>query len=162
MTVFTIGYEGINIETFMFLLIENDIKTIVDIRELPLSRKQGFSKKVLSRILNLFDREYIHMANLGCPKDVREIYKKDHDWKRYTDGFQKHLKTQEQAIFELSDLVNSSNCALLCYEADFNFCHRSMVADAVHNYCGADVKHIKLESGTLKTRNLAVSQQAFF
>jgi lysozyme len=53
------------------------------------------------------------------------------------------VKTQEAAIAELSDLASSSNCALLCYEADFNFCHRSMVAEAVRDYCGADVEHIK-------------------
>lgn len=40
-------------------------------------------------------------------------------------------------------MVNSSICALLCYEADFNFCHRSMVANAVRDYCGAAVEHIK-------------------
>ncbi|MFZ5533423.1 MAG: hypothetical protein ACOY5H_07850 [Pseudomonadota bacterium] len=39
-------------------------------------------------------------------------------------------------------MAASSNCALLCYEADFNFCHRSMVANAVRDACGADVEHI--------------------
>ena len=74
---------------------------------------------------------------------MRDGYREDGNWKGYTDGFLKHLKTQEAAIAELSELAGSSNCALLCYEADFNFCHRSMVANAVRDYCGADVEHIK-------------------
>lgn len=143
MTVFTIGYEGLDIDAFMSLLAEHGIDTVVDIRELPLSRKPGFSKKALASVLNLSGVEYVHMVDLGCPKPVRDRYREDGNWKRYTDGFLKHLKTQEAAIAELSELAGWSNCALLCYEADFNFCHRSMVAKAVRDYCGADVLHIK-------------------
>lgn len=144
MTVFTIGYEGLDIDTFMSLLTEHGIETVVDIRELPLSRKPGFSKKALANALNLSGMEYVHMVNLGCPKPVRDRYREDGNWKRYTEGFLKYLKTQKAAIEELSDLVNSSNCALLCYEADFNLCHRSMVADAVQRHCDAAVQHISV------------------
>ncbi|WP_035552926.1 DUF488 domain-containing protein [Burkholderia sp. 9120] len=142
MTVFTIGYEGLSIDAFMALLVENDVETVVDIRELPLSRKPGFSKKALASVLNLTGLEYVHMASLGCPRPVRDRYREDGNWKRYTVGFLKHLKSQEAAIVELSDLVASSNCALLCYEADYNFCHRSMVANAVHDYSDAGIQHI--------------------
>ena len=127
----------------MSLLAEHDIETVVDIRELPLSRKPGFSKKALASVLNLSGLEYVHMVDLGCPKPVRDGYREDGNWTRYTEGFLKHLKTQKVAIAELSDLVSSSTCALLCYEADFNFCHRSMVANAVRDFCGANVEHIK-------------------
>jgi uncharacterized protein (DUF488 family) len=143
MTVFTIGYEGLDIDAFMSLLAEHGIETVVDIRELPLSRKPGFSKKALAGVLNLSGYEYVHMVELGCPKPVRDRYREDGNWKRYTDGFLKYLKAQEVAIAELSELASSSSCALLCYEADFNFCHRSMVANAVREHCGANVEHIK-------------------
>ncbi len=142
MTVFTIGYEGMDIDAFMSLLAEHDIETVVDIRELPLSRKPGFSKKALASVLNLSGLEYVHMVALGCPKVVRDRYREDGNWKRYTDGFLKHLKLQQTAVVELSELAALSNCALLCYEADFNFCHRSMVANAVRDSSGADVEHI--------------------
>jgi uncharacterized protein (DUF488 family) len=143
MTVFTIGYEGLDIDAFMSLLAEHGIETVVDVRELPLSRKPGFSKKALASVLNLSGLEYVHMVALGCPKLVRDRYREDGNWKRYTDGFLKHLKTQKAAIDELAELAASSNCALLCYEANFNFCHRSMVANAVRALRGADVEHIK-------------------
>jgi len=144
MTVFTIGYQGLDIDTFLSLLAEHGIETVVDIRELPLSRKPGFSKKALASAVNLSGIEYVHMVDLGCPKPVRNRYREDGNWKHYTDGFLKHLKTQKSAIAGLSNLVNSSNCALLCYEADFNFCHRSMVANAVQKHCGADIEHISV------------------
>lgn len=159
MTVFTIGYEGLDIDAFMSLLAEHGIDTIVDVRELPLSRKPGFSKKALANILNISGREYVHMVDLGCPKLVRDRYREDGSWKRYTEGFLKYLKTQDDAVAELSALAATSNCALLCYEADSNFCHRSMVANAVKDYCGARVTHIKASA---KTAKLAAFPQLAF
>jgi uncharacterized protein (DUF488 family) len=143
MTVFTIGYEGLDINTFMGLLAKHRIDTVVDIRELPLSRKRGFSKKALGSALNLHGHEYVHMAALGCPKPVRDDYRGDGDWRRYTTGFVRHLGTQTEALANLSTMTRASNCALLCYEADFNYCHRSLVADALREGFGADVEHIQ-------------------
>lgn len=143
MTIFTIGYEGLDIDSFLSLLAKHDIDMVVDVREFPLSRKPGFSKKSLANILNLSGYEYVHRVELGCPKPIRDRYREDGNWKHYTDGFLNHLKTQEAAIVEISELAASSNCALLCYEADNNFCHRSMVANAVQDQCGAAIQHIK-------------------
>jgi uncharacterized protein (DUF488 family) len=148
MNVFTIGYEGLNIADFLSLLDKHGIETVVDIRELPLSRKPGFSKKALAGALNSSGREYVHMVALGCPKQVRNEYRESGDWKRYTIGFMKHLKTQKDAIAELAELVESSTCALLCFEADYNFCHRSMVADSVSQSCDARVRHISVKAAT--------------
>jgi len=146
MTIYTIGYEGIDIERFFKLLREHGIETVVDVRELPLSRKPGFSKKVLSTALNLSGLEYTHLSDLGCPKPIRDRYRSDSNWRRYKEGFLKYLKTQEDAIEELAMLAASSNCALLCFEADFNFCHRSMVADAVKQHSGMHVSHIRVDA----------------
>ncbi|MCW5600437.1 DUF488 domain-containing protein [Nitrosomonas sp.] len=159
MIINTIGYEGLDIDEFLSIIAENDIDTVVDVRELPLSRKPGFSKKALASVLNLSGREYIHMVDLGCPKHVRNRYREDGNWDQYIVGFMKYLKTQEAAIAELSNLVGSSNCVLLCYEADYNFCHRSIVANAVRQYCGVDIKHIKVDK--TKTANLASPRLAF-
>lgn len=145
MTIYTIGYEGIDIEQFFMLLREHGIETVVDVRELPLSRKPGFSKKILAAALNLSGFEYTHLADLGCPKPIRDRYRSDADWRRYKEGFLKYLKTQEDAIEELATLASSSNCALLCFEADFNYCHRSMVADAVKQRSGMRVSHIRVD-----------------
>lgn len=159
MIISTIGYEGLDIDAFMTLLKISGIDTVVDVRELPLSRKPGFSKKALANVLNISGMEYIHMIELGCPKEVRDRYRKDGNWSRYTKDFIQYLNTKETSIAELSSLVSSSNCALLCFEADFNFCHRSMVANAVRDYCGADVRHIA--ASDLKITNLASFHLAF-
>lgn len=88
----------------------------------------------------------MHIAELGCPKLVRDQYQIDRDWSAYTKGFKKYLNTQHSAIEKLSNLAISSNCALLCFEADYNFCHRKFVANAVSEFSSADVKHIELSA----------------
>ena len=160
MNVFTIGYEGLDIDAFMSLLTEHGIDTIVDVRELPLSRKPGFSKKSLASVLNLSGREYVHMVDLGCPKQVRDRYREDGNWKRYTEGFLKYLANQDDAVAELAALAATTNCALLCYEADHNFCHRSMVADAVKQQFRARVQH--LQASDLKNRSCSGEQALAF
>jgi uncharacterized protein (DUF488 family) len=143
MTIYTIGYEGIGIDRFLSSLQAHDIETVVDIRELPLSRKPGFSKKILSDTLNLSGLDYVHIPALGCPKPIRNRYRADGNWKRYQEDFLKYLETQGETIADLASMAAISNCALLCFEADYNYCHRSMVADAVRQLSGMRVCHIQ-------------------
>lgn len=162
MTIFTIGYEGLDIERFLDVLARHSVETVVDVRELPLSRKAGFSKKSLANVLKMSGRDYVHMVELGCPKSVRDRYREDGDWKRYTQGFMKHLGTQKEAVADLSALATTSNCVLLCYEADSNFCHRSMVANAVRERSGMTVTHIKPAPLKLKKETPVGSPQLAF
>jgi uncharacterized protein (DUF488 family) len=155
--IFTIGYEGIDLPRFISLLADNTVDTVVDVRELPLSRKPGFSKTALRASLNLAGYEYVHMPALGCPRVVRNQYRTDGDWSTYKKGFVRYLAMQESPIAELSVLVSASNCALLCFEADYNYCHRSMVADAVAAVSGQKIRHISV---TQPVRTKAVAAWA--
>lgn len=149
MAVFTIGYEGLDIDEFMSLLKEHGIETLVDIRETPLSRKPGFSKNSLAGRVRTAGLSYIHLVELGCPKPVRDRHRRDRSWKRYTEGFLRHLAGQEEALSGLAGMATSTKCALMCFEADHNFCHRSLVAGAIRKLTGADVLHIQAKSATL-------------
>lgn len=143
MTLYTIGYEGLSTDAFMALLEQHGIEVVVDIRELPLSRKPGFSKKALAQWLDLAGFAYRHVAALGCPKPVRDAYREDGSWQRYTQGFLRHLDGQAEALQDVAALARGSRCALLCFEADANFCHRSLVAQAIHEADGLLVRHIR-------------------
>ena len=106
MTIYTIGYEGLDIARFLSLLQAHDIEAVVDIRELPLSRKPGFSKKTLSDTLSLSGLDYVHIPDLGCPKPIRNRYRADGNWKRYQEGFLKYFSQLNQ--LQLSNLTLSS------------------------------------------------------
>lgn len=158
MSIYTIGYEGLDIERFISLLRSNNVETVVDIRELPLSRKPGFSKRILGETLNLNGFEYMHVPELGCPKLVRNQYRDDANWTRYTKGFLQYLDTQSDVIAEIAAMASTTTCALLCFEADYNFCHRSMVANAVKMVGNMPVAHLQasmLKKAMPESRQLA-------
>ncbi|MET0280729.1 MAG: DUF488 domain-containing protein [Steroidobacteraceae bacterium] len=129
--ILTAGYEGLTLDTFLARLAAHGVRTLADLREAPISRKRGFSKTALALALEQQRIGYRHIRALGCPKPIRDAYRADGDWQKYTRGFMAHLGQQQPAIAELTALVDAQPTALLCYEADFNRCHRTYVARAV-------------------------------
>lgn len=150
MTIFTIGYEGLDVDEFKSLLAEYHIRSVIDVRALPLSRKYGFSKNILSASLAQVHYRYIHMRDLGCPQAIRYQYKKDGNWKRYTLAFNAYMATQDEAILQLSKFVKQTNCVLLCYEADARFCHRSLIADKLNAPHNINIVHINKKTKAAK------------
>lgn len=140
--LYTLGYEGLNVTAFIARLRASAVRTVVDVRELPLSRKKGFSKTALSEALGAADIAYLHMPALGCPKDVRDAYKLDGDWARYTRGFLKHLQQQEATLRELATIAGSTTSCLVCFEADYSGCHRTYVGRAAQRAGAPQLKHL--------------------
>ena len=126
--IFTFGYEGLSLAVFIGRLHEAGVKTVVDVRANPLSRKRGFSKRGLAAALEEAGIAYAHLASMGCPKPVRDRYKRDSDWAAYTRGFLAHLKDQPDGLAELARTAKASPSCLICFEADFKRCHRTFVA----------------------------------
>jgi uncharacterized protein (DUF488 family) len=142
MVIHTSGYEGQSLKEILRRLKAEAIEIVVDVRELPLSRKPGFSKKSLAASLQSSGIGYLHLPELGCPKPVRNRYREDGDWARYTRAFLAHLKLQTSTIAQLADLAQDQSLTLLCYEADPERCHRTYVARAVAALTGGQVAHI--------------------
>jgi len=140
--LFTIGYEGLTGETFFALLQDHDIETIVDVRELPLSRKRGFSKSALAMAAMEHGISYQHLAPLGCPRPIRNRYRADGDWNFYTQQFLAYLEDQETTLDFLAGLAQEKTCCLLCFEADANFCHRLYVAQSVQKRSDLEIVHL--------------------
>jgi uncharacterized protein (DUF488 family) len=142
MILFTIGYEGRSLPQFLEDLGKAGVRQLVDVREAPISRKRGFSKYDLAEALDSTGISYRHIRALGCPKTIRDRFKLDGDWSRYTQEFMAHLAHQQPGLEELRALVVSGPTAVVCYEADFNHCHRTYVARSVAHPTGARICHI--------------------
>ena len=145
-SLYTFGYEGLSIDAFIARLKEAHIKTIVDVRELPLSRKKGFSKNSFSAALSANGIAYLHAPALGCPKTIRDQYKLDLNWKTYTKDFLKYIKTQDAPIRELVKIAKATPACLVCFEADFSMCHRTFVARAARQLGGPAVAHLTIKT----------------
>lgn len=124
--VFTVGYEGLTIDAFLNKLIINNIMVIVDVRNNPQSMKYGFSKKRFNDYIEKAGMKYIHIPELGIPSDMRKGLGTTITHERL---FQKYeidlLPKQEEAKMQLLDLIDKNpRVALVCFEADYHFCHR--------------------------------------
>lgn len=140
--LFTFGYEGLDISTFIARAQAVGVKTVVDVRELPLSRKKGFSKSSFREALAEAGIAYAHMPALGCPKAVRKRYKAGGSWATYTRGFLAYLATQQTTVSELVKIANATTACLVCFEADFTMCHRTYVARVAREHGGPAVTHL--------------------
>jgi uncharacterized protein (DUF488 family) len=129
--LYTIGYEGQSVKSFLAVLKEHSIECVLDVRALPLSRKKGFSKNTLKKHLETHAIAYVHLPDLGSPKEVRDNVKATGDYKTFFEAMEKHLADQEEALEEACRHVQQSVCCLLCFEKDPQQCHRSLVAQKI-------------------------------
>ena len=58
--IVTIGYEGAEVADFLATLSQLGVTTLLDIRELPISRRKGFAKNALREGLLSVGIEYRH------------------------------------------------------------------------------------------------------
>ncbi len=140
--LFTFGYEGLTVDAFVDRLRQQRIDLIVDVRELPLSRKKGFSKSAFREHLTAAGIGYEHFPALGCPKAVRDRYKADGDWAVYTRGFMAHLSTVADEVRALAATARARRACLVCFEADPLTCHRTFVARAARKAGAPAVQHV--------------------
>lgn len=129
--LFTVGYEGTTIDSFIGNLQANNISCILDVRALPLSRKPGFSKTQLAGRLKLVEIHYIHLAELGTPKDIRDKLKSTRDYSTFFKKMEKYLAGKKTAIQQAYNHVMNSRCCLMCFERLADQCHRKIVAEKI-------------------------------
>jgi uncharacterized protein (DUF488 family) len=146
-SVYTIGYEGATVESFLETCRQNGIAQILDVRNNPWSRKPGFSKKALAESCAQAGIEYRHLPELGIPRSQRQEVNTPEGRRAVLDRYEKEiLPHQREAIAQALALVKEKPTALLCLEADANLCHRGRLARELARISGLPVRHLKLGS----------------
>lgn len=129
MRLVTIGYEGRTIDELVDVLVRAGVETVADVRQNPVSRKSGFSKRQLASRLEDVGISYVHEKTLGNPGENREGFRRGESEARRR--FVEHLGDASDALSRITDLMDTSSVALLCYERSHSQCHRGLVAAAV-------------------------------
>lgn len=137
--VYTIGYEGKDIEDFIDILNKYDIKQIIDVRSHPKSRKKVFSQEPLKDKLFEKSVKYEHLPGLGGldEKDYHRVMEKK-EWKK--------------AFEELKSLIEKRKSAMMCLEKNPMKCHRRFISEKLEGE-GWEVIHIG-EGGSWKGKRL--------
>ncbi|WP_257167541.1 DUF488 family protein [Bradyrhizobium sp. SRS-191] len=131
-TLYTIGYEGTDIDRFVATLKSVKVQVLADVRAVPISRKKGFSKNRLRDRVEQEGIGYIHFASLGDPKPGRDAARAG-QMARFREIYGKHLAQSgpQQSLRELAKLVDEQTTCLMCFERDPSGCHRLIVATAL-------------------------------
>ncbi len=140
----TIGYEGREIDEFVDRLKQFNISRLIDVREIPLSRKPGFSKTSLRERLEDENIEYVHVKALGSPSAIRNKLKTDWDYDYFFKAYSKYLSQNMEVVKEVYQFISDGVNCIMCFERFPEKCHRTAVADKIKEYDGngLKIKHI--------------------
>lgn len=141
----TIGYEGAAWAPFLLALQAAGVASVIDVRQLPLSRRPGFSKRPLAAGLAQAGIGYVHLRALGTPPEGREANRR-RQWDRFWPIVEASLATLEAgaALEQAAGLALAQRCCLLCFEADPCICHRLRVGALLAERHGFALRHLRV------------------
>lgn len=141
--IYTIGYEGISLETYINKLIKNNIKLLIDVRKNPFSRKFGFSYKALNNLLPKVGIEYIHLPQLGIESNKRQDLESKDAYEKLFAEYKTTLPNKKEALNQILGLQKKhQRIALTCFEKSHHECHRHCVSDYLANKYNVQITHL--------------------
>jgi uncharacterized protein (DUF488 family) len=142
--VWTIGHSTREADELVQLLAENEIEALVDVRSYPSSRRlPHFNREQLALFLRQRGIEYRHIPRLGGRRkpnpNSKNIAWTNASFRAYAD----YMETEEfeAGVRELLEVVGEKRTAIMCAEALWWRCHRSLISDYLKSI-GVTVTHI--------------------
>ena len=147
--LYTIGYEKTLLEEVIATLAAAGVSTLLDVRDRPISRRPGFSKRQLAAAVEEAGIGYFHLQALGTPPEGR-LAGRRREWDRFWRIVEEKLARPEAelALQEAAELARSAPGCLLCYETDWQICHRRRVAEILAERHGFAVRHLAVGADT--------------
>lgn len=142
--LFTIGYIGLTLDGFVDGLLSHGVECLIDTREIPISRKKGFSKSSLESELARAGIAYRHFRLLGSPRLIRHQLRETGDYDRFFAEVDQHLASIEakEAVREAISLARSMSSCLMCCCPDWRYCHRKSLIQAINNISHFSFTHL--------------------
>lgn len=137
----SVGYERFkDVEIFASHLRACGAERLIDVRELPISRRRGYAKTALAAALEKEGIDYVHLRGLGNPKPLRDLYKGgevDAGRRGYSDIL---INERMKELQHLVTLLREKRCVLMCVEHDQNDCHRDVIFSALESELGLQLE----------------------
>ena len=143
--IWTIGHSTRTIEEFIEALQANGIKLVADVRLLPGSKRYPqFNREILAKSLTDAGIGYEHFPELGGRRRP-ERHSRNKAWRNESfRGYADHMETADfmKGIAHLWEMTERHGAtAIMCAEAVWWRCHRSLIADYLKAQ-GTEVIHI--------------------
>jgi uncharacterized protein (DUF488 family) len=144
LSIWTVGHSTRSAEEFKEIILAHQVEALVDVRSFPGSRRYPhFNKPELSRHLDSSGILYLHVPELGGRRRPSPASKntawQNASFRAYAD----HMESEEfhKGIEILLELSQTKQTAVMCAEALWWRCHRSLIADFLKAN-GVEVIHI--------------------
>jgi uncharacterized protein (DUF488 family) len=144
-SLYTIGYEKTLLKDVVSTLAAARVAILIDVRDRPISRRPGFSKRQLASAIEEVGVRYVHLQALGTPPEGR-LANRRREWDRFWAIVEEKLARPEAelALREAAEIAKAAPSCLLCYETDWQICHRRRVAEILAQRHGFAVSHLKV------------------
>jgi uncharacterized protein (DUF488 family) len=141
--IYTSGYEGRSVDQFYDNLTRAGVRTVIDVRFNPVSRKYGFAGSSLRRIGEKLGFEYVHIPELGISGEHRTSLDDFDSYQRLLNLYAKSfLPKQQSAMTRLAELLQKTPSVLVCMEKDVNCCHRGRLATVMSERTRLPIIHL--------------------
>lgn len=144
--LYTIGYEGISLETYINKLILNDVRVLCDVRKNSFSMKYGFSKSQLKNACQGVGIKFYHIPEVGIKSEKRKELTCQTDYDLLFEDYKETVlaKEKQKQVQILELLKKEKRIALTCFEKNIHQCHRKHLANSIKNFEGFnyEIKHI--------------------
>lgn len=150
MKIWTVGHSTRSGEEFARILVVHGVEVLVDVRTFPGSRRYPqFNQGELAGLLNGNQIEYRHEPRLGGRRKPRADSHNSAWRNEQFRGYADHMETEEfkRGVEELLELAAEKRVAIMCAEAVWWRCHRSLISDYLKAE-GHEVVHILDEKKT--------------
>lgn len=131
-TLWTIGHSTLELEVFIGLLEQHEIKVLADVRLFPMSRRYPhFNSVPFAESLKGRGVRYEHFPELGGrrkpSKESRNLAWRNEHFRGYAD----YMETVDFAkgIKRLTEFALKERTAVMCAEAVWWRCHRGLISD---------------------------------
>jgi len=148
--LWTVGHSTRSAEEFRAILQAHGVEVLVDVRTFPGSRRYPqFHREALAQQLKSLGIEYRHEPRLGGRRSARPDSHNTAWRNAQFRGYADHMETEgfKKAVSELVELASQKRVAVMCAEAVWWRCHRSLLADYLKAE-GHEVIHILDEKKT--------------
>ncbi len=127
--IYTLGTSRRSEEDFIEILLNYDIRTLIDVRSFPKSKIPTFTREYLEKLLQRENIVYVYLGKEigGFRKGGYEAYTETEDFK--------------YGIDKLENVAKTGNAVIICAERFPWKCHRRWIARELHRR-GWQIEHI--------------------
>jgi uncharacterized protein (DUF488 family) len=130
-SVFTFGYGNRkDYGELLFFLKDLGISAVIDVRRTPRGWSARWSARALEAFCQTLGVKYLSKTALGNESGKSNWIPPDHE-------------QAEQALREVAAVLREGSVLLLCAELDWQRCHRTEVAERLHQGFGFPVQHLR-------------------